>query len=127
MKKIISILFIIASLNINAQDGIRGVFIKDNIVKFEKVSKNLYKSIVEKDNELQIGTYKLIDKKYIAHGNWRLYKNNKQVQKAQFENGIIVELTTWTDQGKIVLNQEDIQIRRLQNKIRRLEKAISSI
>ena len=48
------------------------------IVKFEKVSENLYKSIVEKDNELQIGTYKLIDKKYIAHGNWRLYKNNKQ-------------------------------------------------
>ena len=77
------------------------------------------------ENSVQTGEFIREDDKMIRHGNWTLRTHNKKVMTGKFDEGNLIKLTVYTDAGKKILTQTDIEIFRLKSRIYRLENELA--
>lgn len=93
--------------------------ISDNLVdvQFEDIDGNV----------LQKGQYWITEGRYKPHGIWTLYTpgTDKILTSAKFEKGEKLWLETHLDGKKVKLDQEQLRIIRLEEKIAQLEKQLA--
>ena len=114
MKKLITFIFLL-TLTFATQAQER---------KLEQVDDNLYKyKYINNEEKLtQLGYYKKIEGSFEPHGFWVDYVGNKT--KAKYHDGVIVWIKV---KGQRKYTFEEIQLRRLSNKIARLEKQVLTL
>lgn len=95
------------------------------------VSGNNYDVVFTDDNGkvFQKGQYYRIGDRFKPHGVWKLYDRNtlKLVTKAEYDKGEQLWVETIIDGEAIRVNQSDLKIKRLEERIATLEKKIDGI
>ena len=114
MKTLITSIFLLTlTFTIQAQER-----------KLEQVDNNLYKYeyINDEGKVSQTGYYKKIEGSFEPHGFWVDYSGNKT--KAKYHDGVMVWIKV---KGQRKYTFEEIQLRKLSNKIARLEKQVLTL
>lgn len=114
MKKIaLLIIFMMVSLGVYAQERV-----------YEQIDYDTYKVTYYQGNSIQqTGYYTISDNNLVPHGIWKMYHNGKVSVSGKFDMGNIVWLQPT---GGPKISKEEIRIKKLEHKVKRLEQLIAS-
>jgi len=91
----------------------------ESVVKLFDLGENLYSATISGGSEItQKGFYKLIDGELIRHGIWKLYSDNKLLNKGEFVDNRLV----WIESDGVTYTDKDIELHRLRKKVAYLER-----
>ena len=92
-----------------------------------QIDNKLYEVTIKDGNTTQYGYYIDVDGKLLNHGKWILKSDNKVLTKGIFENGNLIKITVYSGESKKTYEKRDLEIIRLNNRVRQLETMITSV
>lgn len=92
-----------------------------------KIDNNMYDVTIKDGNTTQYGYYINIDGKLLNHGKWVLKSNNKVLTKGIYEKGELIKITVFIDGIKRTYEKRDLEIIRLNGRVRQLENRIANV
>jgi hypothetical protein len=90
-----------------------------------QIDDNLYEMTIKNSNIWQRGTFKLVENITVNHGRWIMKIDGNLKMKGLYDNGKLVELTTYTSGNKKTYTLNELKIIRLERKIYKLENMLS--
>lgn len=113
MKKILLMLALMMTLSLSAQTTV------------SQIDSNLYEMTIKNSNIWQRGTFKIVENNQVNHGRWIMKIDGNLKMKGVYDNGKLVELTTYTGGNKKTYTLNELKIMRLERKIYKLENMLS--